>query len=79
MMGVTMTMRKLKSQFVHVEIALAFALVLIGEISAGYSQGKGSQVAPKDAMYVKRPTAAPFAADGVPGIKQAKVRTIERH
>ena len=43
-----MTMRKLKSQFVHVEIALAFALVLIGEISAGYSQGKGSQVAPKD-------------------------------
>jgi hypothetical protein len=48
MMGVTMTMRKLKSQFVHVEIALAFALVLIGEISAGYSQGKGSQVAPKD-------------------------------
>jgi hypothetical protein len=31
------------------------------------------------AMYVKRPTAAPFAADGVPGIKQAKVRTIERH
>jgi hypothetical protein len=48
MIGVTMTMRKLKSQFVHVEIALAFALVLIGEISAGYSQGNGSQVAPKD-------------------------------
>lgn len=56
-----MTMRKLKSQFEQVENALALARVLTGEISAGYNQGKGSHVAPKAAMYKKRPTTAPLA------------------
>ena len=50
MTGVIMTTRKLKSQFEHVETALALARVLIGLISAGYSHGSGSQVAPKNAM-----------------------------
>lgn len=50
MIGVTMTMRKLSSQFVQVEITLALALVLIGEISAGYNHGRGSHVAPKLAI-----------------------------
>lgn len=35
MMGVTMTMRKLNSQFVHVDTALALARVLMGFTSAG--------------------------------------------
>lgn len=43
---------QLKSQFVQVEVALALARVLIGLISAGYNHGSGSQVAPKEAMYV---------------------------
>ena len=30
-------------------------------------------------MYVKRPTAAPFAAAAVPGIKQPNTSTIDRH
>jgi uncharacterized RDD family membrane protein YckC len=36
--GVIMTTVKLNSQLLHVEIALALALVLIGDSSAGYSQ-----------------------------------------
>lgn len=43
------------------------------------TQGSGSQLAPKLAMYVKSPTAAPLAAAGVPGIKHEKTRTILRH
>jgi hypothetical protein len=37
MIGVTITIKKLKSQFEQVESALALARVLIGLISAGYS------------------------------------------
>ena len=43
-----------------------------------HTHGSGSQVAPKEAIYVKSPTAAPFAAVGVPGIKHENVRTIDR-
>ena len=74
-----MTIKKLNNQLVQVDSAFALARVLIGEISAGYNQGKGSHVAPKLAIYVNRPTAAPLAALGVPGIKQAKVMTIDKH
>lgn len=47
--------------------------------SAGYSQGSGNHVAPKNPMYVKSPTAAPLAALSVPGISAPKVSTMERH
>lgn len=49
-MGVTITIRKLNSQLLHVDTALALARVLIGLTSAGYNQGRGSHVAPKDAI-----------------------------
>lgn len=122
-MGTTSTIRKLKSQFVQVLTAFAFARVRIGFTSAGYSQGSGNHlhiilvfclskegvrmgrdeqdvcspgtdprtsvrqfrweedgnktyVAPKKAMYVKRPTAEPLAADLVPGIKHANTSTM---
>lgn len=82
--GVAMTMVKFHSQLEHVETAFAFARVLRGLISAGYSQGSGSQVAPKNAMYKKRPKAAPcdgavLAGSIYCGIKQAKVMTIDKH
>ena len=44
------TLTKFQSQLEMVEVALAFARVLMGLISAGYNQGRGSQVAPKKAM-----------------------------
>ena len=44
----------------------------------GHTQGSGNHVAPKLAMYVNSPTAAPFAAAGVPGIKQANTITMLR-
>ena len=50
MTGVTMTIRKLKSQLEQVETALALARVRRGLISAGYNQGSGNQVAPNAAM-----------------------------
>lgn len=59
------------------DTALAFPRVLIGLISAGYNHGSGSHVAAKEAMYVNNPTAAPFAALFVPGIKAAKTRTMD--
>jgi peptidoglycan/LPS O-acetylase OafA/YrhL len=73
-----------QSQLEHVEIAFALALVLRGLISAGYNQGSGSHVAPKKAIYVKRPTAAPFAGAVLAGLmscgsKQANTSTIDRH
>jgi hypothetical protein len=43
MIGVTMAMRNLKSQLVQVEMALAFACVLIGEISAGGAKAGGAK------------------------------------
>ena len=75
--GTIMTTAKLKSQLVQVDTALALARVLMGLISAGYSHGRGNHVAPNAAMYVKRPTAAPLAALGVPGMRQAKVRIMD--
>jgi hypothetical protein len=47
---IDMFLKAYQSQFEHVETALAFARVLSGLISAGYSQGSGSHVAPKKAM-----------------------------
>lgn len=76
--GVIMTIRKLKSQLVQVDTALALPRVLMGFTSAGYSQGRGSHVAPKNAMYVNKPTAAPFAGPGLPGMRAPKTRTIDR-
>ena len=43
------------------------------------TQGSGNQLAPKLAMYVKSPTAAPLAAAVVPGIKHEKTRTMLKH
>jgi hypothetical protein len=48
--GVIITMKKFQIQLDTVEVALAFARVLSGLISAGYNQGRGNQVAPKKAM-----------------------------
>lgn len=48
--GTHMTIRKLNSQLLHVDTAFALARVLIGLTSAGYSHGRGSQVAPKLAI-----------------------------
>ncbi|KAI6752019.1 hypothetical protein HG531_006715 [Fusarium graminearum] len=45
-----MTMTKLNSQLVQVDVALALPRVLRGLISAGYNQGRGNQVAPNEAM-----------------------------
>jgi len=59
--GRTWTTKKLESQLVMVEIALASVRTAMELSSAGYNQGKGSQVAPKNEMKRKRPTAAPLA------------------
>lgn len=58
--------------------AFAFALVLIGLISAGYNQGRGSHVLPNEAMKRNRPTAAPLALLGVSTIRQENVISIDR-
>lgn len=41
-----------------------------------HTQGSGNHVAPKLAMYVNKPTAAPLAAASVPGMRQLKTSTI---
>src|SRR5262249_45212101 len=76
MIGVIITTTKLNSQLLMVDTALAFCLVLVGLISAGYSHGSGSQVAPKNAIYRNNPAAAPLAAVGDPGIRQANVMSM---
>ena len=43
------------------------------------THGNGNQLAPKLAIYVNSPTAAPFAAAVVPGIKQENTMTILKH
>jgi hypothetical protein len=67
----------LKSQLERVETALALVRVRRGLISAGYNQGSSSQVDPKKKRKRKRPKTAPFAAEVVPGMRQAKVMIME--